>query len=62
LVLQVQGSLTGTVSNGHIIGNLHGPGFEARVQVDTKGDRQTVTVLAPEQRITQVAIAVRKVG
>ncbi|MEJ0097052.1 MAG: hypothetical protein WDM84_02655 [Bauldia sp.] len=62
LVLQISGSLTGTVVNGRITGNLHGPGFQARAIVDTKGDRQTVTISAPEQRISQVAIAVKKSG
>ncbi len=60
LVMQISGSLTGSVANGVITGNLHGPGFQAKVIVDTKGNRQTVTVTAPEQRISQVAIAVRR--
>jgi hypothetical protein len=60
LVLQISGSITGKVANGRISGNLHGPGFEAAVVVDTKGDHQTVTISAPEQRISQVAIAVKK--
>lgn len=61
-VMQVSGSLTGTVSDGHIMGNLRGPGFQARVNVDTKGNQQTVTVVTADQRISQVAIAVRRGG
>jgi hypothetical protein len=60
LVLQISGSISGTVSNGRISGNLRGPGFQANVIVDTKGDHQTVTIDAPNQRISQVAIAVKK--
>jgi hypothetical protein len=61
-VNQVSGSLSGTVSDGHIVGNLRGPGFQARVTVDTKGNQQTVTVVATDQRISQVAISVRRGG
>jgi hypothetical protein len=61
-VLQVSGSLTGTVIDGHISGNLHGPGFQAKVNVDTKGNQQTVTVVTADQKISQVAIAVRRGG
>ena len=62
LVMQISGSISGTVANGRITGNLRGPGFQAQVVVDTHGDRQTVTISAPEQRISEVAIAVRKGG
>lgn len=62
LVNQVSGSLTGSVSDGHIVGNLHGPGFQARVSVDTKGNQQTVTVVTADQKISQVAIQVRRGG
>ena len=61
-VMQVSGSLSGTVSDGHIIGHLRGPGFQARVNVDTKGNQQTVTVVTAEQRISQVAIADKRGG
>lgn len=61
-VLQVNGSLTGTVTDGHIMGNLHGPGFQAKVNVDTKGNQQTVTVVTADQKISQVAIAVKRGG
>jgi len=61
-VNQVSGSLSGTVSDGHIVGNLRGPGFQARVSVDTKGNQQTVTVVTADQKISQVAIAVKRGG
>jgi hypothetical protein len=60
LVNQVSGSLSGTVSDGHIAGNLRGPGFQARVTVDTKGNQQTVTIVTVDQKISQVAIQVRR--
>jgi hypothetical protein len=61
-VMQVNGSLSGTVTDGHIMGNLRGPGFQAKVNVDTKGNQQTVTVVTADQKISQVAIAVKRGG
>ena len=61
-VLQIEGSISGTVANGRITGSLHGPTFEAAVVVDTHGAQQTVTITNDNQSIRKVAIAVRKNG
>jgi hypothetical protein len=59
--MDVHGRLTGSVQDGRISGKLSGPGFEATVVVDTKGNKQTVLIDAPgQQRITQVAISVSR--
>ncbi len=60
LSMNISGSITGTATDGHINGSLHGPGFLASVAVDTNGDRQSVTIASQDQDIRQVAIEVRK--
>jgi hypothetical protein len=61
-VLQVEGSISGTVANGRITGSLLGPTFHAAVVVDTHGALQTVTITNDSGSIRKVAIAVRKNG
>ncbi len=56
----VRGTLTGAAEAGHIVGNLQGPGFVAEIVVDTKGNRQRVTITAELQEIRAVDITVRK--
>jgi len=60
LVNNVNGSVSGTVGNGRINGDLKGPGFNATLNVVTKGDRQTVNIQAAIQEIRAVSIEVRK--
>jgi len=60
LTMNVSGTITGTVQNGHIQGSLHGPGFVATVLVDTRGNNQTVTISSADQEIRQVAIQVSR--
>jgi len=60
LVNNVKGSVSGTVANGSIKGDLKGPGFNASLLVVTKGDRQTVNIQAPIEEIRAVSIEVRK--
>jgi hypothetical protein len=61
LTLQVSGSITGNVSDaGKITGNLHGPGFEASVQVDTNGNTQTVDIASENQDIRSVSVSVKR--
>jgi len=60
LVNNVQGSLSGTVANGKISGDLRGPGFMARLTVVTLGDRQTVSIQSAIGKIRAVSIEVRK--
>jgi hypothetical protein len=61
-VLNIKGTLTGTATSGHIVGQLHGPGFLASVRVDTTGDRQSVTISSADQDIRLVNIAVSRGG
>lgn len=61
LTLQISGSISGNVTNaGKITGDLHGPGFQASVLVDTKGDTQTVNIAADNQDIRSVSVSVRR--
>jgi hypothetical protein len=58
--LDISGTISGSVADGRITGNLHGPGFLASVDVSTNGSAQTVTIAAEGQEIQQVAVEVRK--
>ena len=58
--LEISGTISGSVADGRIAGNLHGPGFLASVDVSTTGAEQTVTIAAEGQEIQQVAVEVRK--
>jgi hypothetical protein len=60
LTLQISGSITGSVSDGKISGDLHGPGFLASVLVDTKGNSQTVKISAEDQDIREVSLSVKR--
>jgi hypothetical protein len=60
LVNNVSGSVSGTAAVGRINGDLKGPGFNATLNVVTKGDRQTVNIQAPINEIRAVSIEVRK--
>ncbi len=61
LTLQVSGSISGSVSDsGKITGDLHGPGFQASVLVDTKGNEQTVSIAAENQDIRSVSVSVKR--
>lgn len=58
--LNISGTISGNLTDGHIAGNLHGPGFLASVDVNTTGAAQTVTIAAEGQEIQEVAVEVRK--
>ena len=61
LTLQISGSISGDVSPaGKITGDLHGPGFQASVLVDTKGNQQTVSIAAENQDIRSVSMSVKR--
>ena len=60
LTLQISGSITGSVTEGRIAGDLHGPGFLASVLVDTQGNDQTVTISSEDHDIRQVSVAVHR--
>ncbi len=61
-VNQISGSISGSASAGHIDGLLNGPGFKAKVSVQTTGNSQTVTISAEDQQIREVAVDVRRSG
>jgi hypothetical protein len=61
-VLQIEGSISGTIADGRITGILHGPTFQAAVVVDSHGARQTVTITNDSQSIRKIAIAMKKNG
>ncbi len=60
LTMDVRGTIDGTVDGGVIKGDLDGPGFVAQLIVNTRGDRQHVTIEANLQEIRAVDIEVRK--
>jgi hypothetical protein len=60
LTLQVSGSISGSVTEGKITGDLHGPGFQASVLVDTKGNTQTVNIASENQDIRSVQVSVKR--
>jgi len=57
---EIHGTVTGTVADGRIDGDLHGPGFVAQLLVTTTGNRQEVSIEAELEEIRSVAIEVRK--
>jgi hypothetical protein len=62
LTMDVRGTLAGTANAGVIKGDLDGPGFVAQLEVNTRGDRQHVTIEADLQEIRAVDIEVHKVA
>ena len=62
LVLEISGTVSGTVAGGRIDGTLHGSGFAAELTVTTTGNRQVVKIVTPDQEIRQVDIEVRRAG
>jgi hypothetical protein len=61
LTLQISGSISGSVSDtGKITGNLKGPGFQASVLVDTKGNTQSVDIASENQDIRSVSVSVKR--
>jgi hypothetical protein len=62
LTMDVRGTIAGTVSGGIIKGDLDGPGFVAQLVVNTRGDRQHVTIEADLEEIRAVDIEVHKVA
>jgi hypothetical protein len=62
LVLEINGTVSGTAKAGIIDGILHGPGFSAGLKVITDGRRQQVRIESPDQEIRLVVIEVRKAG
>lgn len=62
LTMDVRGTVSGTVNGGVIKGDLDGPGFVAQLEVNTRGNRQHVTIEADLEEIRAVDIEVHKVA
>jgi hypothetical protein len=58
--LNVAGSVSGTVANGRISGDLRGPNFVAQLSVVTRGNRQQVNIQAAIEQIRAVSIEMQK--
>jgi hypothetical protein len=58
--LNVAGSVTGTVNNGRISGDLKGPTFVAQLSVVTRGTQQQVSIQAAIEHIRAVSVDMRK--
>jgi hypothetical protein len=58
--LNVNGSVSGTVSGNQIKGALNGPNFVAQLSVVTRGNTQQVNIQAAIEHIRAVSIEVRK--
>ena len=58
--LNVAGSVSGTVNNGRISGDLKGPTFVAQLSVVTKGTSQQVNIQAAIEHIRAVSVDMRK--
>lgn len=58
--LNVAGSVSGTVANGRINGDLKGPSFVAQLTVITRGTQQQVSIQAAIEHIRAVSVDMRK--
>jgi hypothetical protein len=54
------GSVSGRVSGGEIQARIDGAGFSARLTLNTRGDRQSVTIASPGHDITEVSVALAR--
>jgi hypothetical protein len=54
------GSVSGRVSGGQIQARIGGAGFSARLTLNTRGDRQSVTIESPGHEITEVSVALTR--
>jgi hypothetical protein len=56
----VSGSVSGRLDGGQIHAKIDGAGFSANLIVNTRGDRQSVTIESPGHEITEVSIALTR--
>jgi hypothetical protein len=56
----VSGSVSGRVNGGQIHARIDGAGFSANLIVNTRGDRQSVTIESPGHEITEVSVALAR--
>ena len=56
----VSGRVSGRVNSGQVQARIEGPGFSAGMTINTRGNRQSVTISSPGHEITQVSIDLTK--
>jgi hypothetical protein len=56
----VFGNVSGRVNGGQIQARIDGAGFSANLVVNTRGDRQSVTIQAPGHEVTEVSLTLTK--
>jgi hypothetical protein len=56
----VSGSVSGRVNGGQIHTRMDGAGFSANLTVNTRGDRQSVTIESLGHEITEVSVALTR--
>ena len=59
---QVTGAVSGQVQGGSISTHVKGPVFSATLQVDTKGDKQAVSIRPEAQEIKSINIEMKRGG
>ncbi len=57
---QVTGAISGRIAPGSITTNVHGPAFSAALSVETKGDKQVVSIRPEGQDITSIRIEMKR--
>jgi hypothetical protein len=56
------GSVSGRVNGGQIQARIDGAGFSANLSLNTRSDRQSVTIESPGHEVTEVAVALTRTG
>ena len=56
------GSVSGRVNGSQIQARIDGAGFSANLSLNTRGDRQSVTIESPGHEVTEVAVALIRTG
>jgi hypothetical protein len=58
----VSGSVSGRVNGGQIQARVDGVGFSASVAVNTRGNRQSVSIESPGHEVSEVSVTLTKTG
>jgi hypothetical protein len=58
----VSGNISGRVNGGQIQARIDGVGFSANLAVNTRGNRQSVTIESPGHEVTEVSVTLTKAG
>jgi hypothetical protein len=56
----VSGSVSGRVNGSQIQARIDGAGFSANLVVNTRGDRQSVTIQSPGHEVTEVSVTLTR--